>query len=110
MLICPECQKELSGKRALAGHLWLAHQKRPGWKWELTTKVRQLEAELQQTKLNLDAASNKTAAMSQEVTRLKRWASDDPGKCLACGGDLTMFHKKDVVSGAAKGTVFICGH
>jgi len=71
-LPCPECGKLMRNKRALNGHLWLAHQKRLGWKFELTQKVQKLEAQLQQEREV--RASHGQVEFSYEHTA-----------CLVCG-------------------------
>ena len=55
MIKCPDCGKELKSKRAYAGHAWLSHQKRPGWKFELMQKCRTLEAGNRALRAELEA-------------------------------------------------------
>lgn len=43
--LCEHCGKELKNRKALAGHLWFAHQKRPGEKANLKEEIRKLESE-----------------------------------------------------------------
>jgi uncharacterized C2H2 Zn-finger protein len=122
MLKCPECEKELNSKRAYAGHMWLSHQKRPGWKWELTTRVRQLESELTQAKLELATMSGNQAAMAQENVKMKQqvkqWQSVDES-CPLCHFDLlsSLAHDRKPMSNVEdehgkkrRGTLFLCSH
>jgi uncharacterized C2H2 Zn-finger protein len=120
MLKCPECEKELKSKRAYAGHMWLSHQKRPGWKWELTTRVRQLEAELTQAKRELVTVSGNQAAMAQENVKLKQqvkqWQVVDEN-CPSCHMALLgignhdrkpMSNVEDEHGKKRHGTLFLC--
>jgi hypothetical protein len=111
MLICPECGKQLSNKHAIAGHLWLAHQKRAGWKWELEKKVEQLTAELQQANNKVCRMDMETMTLQKDNTKLKRWTSGD-NICLNCGHDMGMMHRKEIITTNGKniGTVFLCGY
>jgi len=54
-LTCPQCGKHVLGKRAFAGHMWLAHQLRQGAKWEMQKRINDLQAEIAKSKLPGDS-------------------------------------------------------
>lgn len=75
---CPQCGMVFEGGyagRALAGHMWLAHQIRSGYKAELEDKIKALETELKRVR----------AESKQEIMDLQlelRSANDMWGQAL----------------------------
>lgn len=61
---CPECEKELKNARALAGHMWFAHNKRIGDKADLREEIKKLESE---DRINADT-SEKIRQISETLS------------------------------------------
>jgi hypothetical protein len=102
MLICSECGKELKNKRALNGHLWLAHRKRTGWKWELEQEVASLKQLYNSLadRYNALISQNKELQLAQEHAESKsiqelKAKLEQAKKCPQCGYSWSIHHYYD---------------
>lgn len=85
--VCPDCGKVLATKKARAGHMWIVHRTRPGWKFELESKVAALEAELSVASAKLEELGAgmkhaKDVALMSEVAL--SFAESTGTKCPKC--------------------------
>ena len=101
-LTCPECKKVLKNRRAFAGHMWLSHQKRPGWKWELQKQVAQSLNEVAKLKAELSEAQ-KTAQMHDMQLGLNSLLM---APCKLCGQPLYDHRRANLQGGG--GIALMC--
>lgn len=68
MYKCYDCDKTFPTKKGRAGHMWLSHRTRPGWKFEIQSKVASLEEELVQCKSSYQALLQQNQKRVQVAT------------------------------------------
>jgi len=93
---CLDCGKELLGKRAYAGHAWLAHQKRPGWKFESQQKLKEWQAYGEKVKKETGQLRVAISELEFENARLKMSIVVKDGKyCSVCGKAMSEHKEQD---------------
>lgn len=99
---CKLCDYTAKNNRALAGHMWFAHQKRVGWKAEMSETISLQRVQiLELTKENLDLKNQVRGAEAQLA--LAEFINVKCEKCGAAYAD----HKKTSLQGS-KGVAFLC--